>query len=267
MSARMLARGVTVAMMGAAVVIATVDGFAQSYAGLYGWAIEHGLSGWKADSFPLMVDLFIGVGELGLFLLAIDGHRLRKSALSWLDLLTPAAVAASGWSASLVFNVGHTQHVFSYQATAAVPPLASMVGLLVLLRTLHRYVAQADAASAVAAPGALEAVPEGPEPVPDDDPVEDAPRAVGADGRHGRTRRTRTRSTRGTRRTAVPVAPDPHQVRAASVFAEQVRAGRVPGIRAIKTNLKVGQDRAQEVRAYLAMLAENRAVPTEAGSS
>ncbi|GAB2836272.1 hypothetical protein GCM10027176_45710 [Actinoallomurus bryophytorum] len=142
MSARTIARTVTVALMGVAVLVATGDGFAQSYAGLYGWATEHGLHGWKAQSFPLMVDLFIGVGELGLFLLAIDGHRLRRSLMSWLDLIVPAAVAASGWCASLVFNVGHVEvHDFATQATAAVPPLASMVGLLVLLRTLHRYVA------------------------------------------------------------------------------------------------------------------------------
>jgi hypothetical protein len=104
---RSTARAITITLMGIAVVVATGDGFAQSYAGLYGWAIEHGLSGWKADSFPLMVDLFIFVGELGLSLLAIDGHRLHKSALAWLDLLTPTAVAASGWGTSLVFNVGH----------------------------------------------------------------------------------------------------------------------------------------------------------------
>jgi hypothetical protein len=47
-----------------------------------------------------MVDLFIGVGEMGLFLLAIDGHRLGRSVMSWLDLGVPAVVAASGWTAS-----------------------------------------------------------------------------------------------------------------------------------------------------------------------
>jgi hypothetical protein len=157
---RGFARGLTIAVMGLAVLVASGDGFAQSYAGLYGWAVEHGLSGWKADSFPLMVDVFIGVGELGLFLLAIDGHRLTRSALSWLDLLLPAAVAASGWAASLIFNVGHVAHDFPTQATAAVPPLASMIGLLVLLRTLHRYVAQAEQRATTApecsAPAGLE---------------------------------------------------------------------------------------------------------------
>lgn len=156
----MIARYITITLMGVAVLVATGDGFAQSYAGLYGWAIEHGLTRWKADSFPLMVDLFIGVGELGLFLLAIDGHRLGRSLMSWLDLLVPVAVAASGWCASLVFNVGHVAHDFSTQATAAVPPLASMIGLLVLLRTLHRYVAQADEHAApvpeTAAPAEIE---------------------------------------------------------------------------------------------------------------
>jgi hypothetical protein len=148
MKLRSIARIVTITLMGLAVLVATGDGFAQSYAGLYGWAIEHGLRGWKADSFPLMVDLFIGVGEMGLFLLAIDGHHLRKSVMSWLDLGVPAVVAASGWTASLVFNVGHVQvHDFATEATAAVPPLASMVGLLVLLRTLHRYMVQAESAA------------------------------------------------------------------------------------------------------------------------
>lgn len=157
MKARSIARMVAVVLMGLGVMVATADGFAQSYAGLYGWALEHGLKGWKAQSFPLMVDLFIAVGELGLFLLAIDGHKLRRSFMSWLDLITPAFVAASGWSASLVFNVGHVAHDFATQATAAVPPLASMIGLLVLLRTLHRYVAQLEEQAAQAgAPAEIE---------------------------------------------------------------------------------------------------------------
>ncbi|WP_165959068.1 DUF2637 domain-containing protein [Actinomadura sp. KC345] len=130
--------------MAAAVLTATAGGFAQSYAGLYHWALEHGLRGWKAESFPLLVDLFIIVGELGLFLLAIDAFVLRRRALmSWLDFFLPLTIALAGWTASLVFNVGHVGHkTFSYQATAAVPPIVSMLGLFVLLRTLHRYVQQ-----------------------------------------------------------------------------------------------------------------------------
>ncbi|MFV2172241.1 DUF2637 domain-containing protein [Actinomadura sp. LOL_016] len=145
--------------MAAAVITATAGGFAQSYAGLYHWALEHGLTGWKASSFPLLVDLFIIVGELGLFLLAVDAFVLhRKSAMSWLDFFLPLTIALAGWTASLIFNVGHVgNRTFSYQVTAAVPPIVSMLGLFVLLRTLHRYVSQK-------AEDAEEEAPKQPEP-------------------------------------------------------------------------------------------------------
>ena len=49
----------------------------------------------------------------------------------------------------------------------------------------------------------------------------------------------------------VPPAPEPHQVQAAGEFADEVRRGKVPGIRPIKRRLGVGQPKAQEVQAYL----------------
>jgi hypothetical protein len=152
--ARAVTRWTAVGLMAAAVLTATGGGFAQSYAGLYEWAIEHGLTGWKASSFPLLVDLFIIVGELGLFLLALDAYAIKKSLLSWMDFMLPFFIAMAGWTASLIFNVGHVLNKdFSYQATAAVPPIVSMLGLFVLLRTLHRYVAnQTPAADAEPAP-------------------------------------------------------------------------------------------------------------------
>lgn len=141
--AKTVTRWAAVGLMAAAVLTATGGGFAQSYSGLHEWALEHGLSGWKAASFPLLVDLFIIVGELGLFLLALDAYAIRKSLLSWMDFMLPLFIALAGWTASLVFNVGHVLNKeFSYQATAAVPPIVSMLGLFVLLRTLHRYVVQ-----------------------------------------------------------------------------------------------------------------------------
>src|SRR5690606_10786291 len=106
--AQAITRWAAVAVMAAAVLTATASGFAQSYAGLYHWALDHGLSGWKAQSFPLLVDLFIIVGELGLFLLAIDAFVLqRRALLSWLDFCLPLTIALAGWTASLIFNVGH----------------------------------------------------------------------------------------------------------------------------------------------------------------
>jgi hypothetical protein len=49
---------------------------------------------------------------------------------------------------------------------------------------------------------------------------------------------------------------DPLRVRAAEVFAAEVAAGHVPSIRAIRSRLRVGQPRAQQVRAYLDALAD-----------
>ena len=57
----------------------------------------------------------------------------------------------------------------------------------------------------------------------------------------------------------VPVAvsgADPLRVRAAEVFAADVAAGRVPSVRAIRSRLRVGQPRAQQVRVYLSALAD-----------
>lgn len=130
---------ISVALIGVFVLTATVDGFAQSWAGLYAWAIEHGLTGWKAQAFPGLVDLFILVGELGLFVLALEAHKLAGK-LAWFDLAVPGVAALAGWSVSLAFNVGHVAQDLTVQLTAAVPPIASMLGLLVLLRTLHRFV-------------------------------------------------------------------------------------------------------------------------------
>ncbi len=133
--------GLTILLMGLGVIAATAVGFAQSWAGLYGWGVEHGLTEWKAISFPAMVDTFIGIGELGLFALALEGHRLRQS-LGVADLLLPLSLAAGGWAASLAFNVGHVAQVWTTQITAGVPPVASMLGLFVMLRTLHRLVSR-----------------------------------------------------------------------------------------------------------------------------
>lgn len=54
----------------------------------------------------------------------------------------------------------------------------------------------------------------------------------------------------------VPVPPyvAPHQIEGARVFADEVRRGHVPGIRAIKKRMNVAQEKAQQVRAYLKYL-------------
>lgn len=167
----------TVALIGLFVLTATADGFTQSWAGLYGWAVEHGLHGWKAMAFPGLIDLFILVGELGLFALALEAHRL-DGALAWFDLAVPAVAAVAGWSVSLAFNVGHVAHVWTTQVTAAAAPVASMLGLLVLLRTLHRFVIRPGADVVPVAESAVEKANEQPTadtgPATDDEDVDPA---------------------------------------------------------------------------------------------
>lgn len=53
----------------------------------------------------------------------------------------------------------------------------------------------------------------------------------------------------------VPPAPDPEQVRAAQAFAGDICDRKVPSIREIKKRMQVAQDKAKEVQAYLAVLA------------
>ena len=50
---------------------------------------------------------------------------------------------------------------------------------------------------------------------------------------------------------AVPAALNGHAHAAAELFAADLKAGRVPGIRAIRSGLHVGQDKAGQVQAYL----------------
>jgi len=52
-----------------------------------------------------------------------------------------------------------------------------------------------------------------------------------------------------------PSDADPLQVQAAQLFADDLAAGRVPSVRAIRARLHVGQPRAQRAQAYLARLA------------
>lgn len=237
-----IAHMTSVVLMGIGVLVATADGFAQSYSGLHHWAGEQGLEGWKADSFPLLVDLFILIGELGLFALSLEGHRLTRRGLAWVDLALPFGLASAGWGVSLAFNIGAVDGR-TQQVTAAVAPVASMLGLLVLLRTVHRLITRI--------PQVLDEAPARLVDEPrmngatvtatvDSPPVPDAEVPVPANGRA----------------VLAPVSdPTDLQLRAAREFADDITAGRVPGIRAIRQQLKIGQPNAQKVRAYLSTLA------------
>lgn len=65
----------------------------------------------------------------------------------------------------------------------------------------------------------------------------------------------RTRSTPEVSDVPEPVPDaDPLRVRAAETFADQLAEGRIPTVRAIRQALRVGQPKAQGIRAYLSDL-------------
>jgi len=127
----------TVALYAIAVLITTASGasFAESYRGLFEWAVRHGLSGFWAAAFPLQVDVFIAVGELVLFVAMVDRWRLRWRLGAWAAALLGVAVSVAG-------NVGHVAaHDLQSRGTAAVPPLSAFAALWLGLTVLKRVIA------------------------------------------------------------------------------------------------------------------------------
>ena len=114
---------------------ASAASFAESYRGLFLWALHHGLRGIWAAGFPLQVDVFIAVGELALFVALADQWAARSRIAAW-------AVTAAGLVVSVAGNVGHiASNDLASRATAAIPPLAAAAALAVGLGVLKRVVA------------------------------------------------------------------------------------------------------------------------------
>jgi hypothetical protein len=124
------------------VVIATAVAFAESYHGLRNWALAHGVrEGWTADVWPLQVDTFILAGEMGLLLSAFYLWPKRVRVLCW-------SITLVGLSTSIPANafqeLGPDAEV-TWHLTAAVPPIAAVAGLLVILSILKQYAAPEEA--------------------------------------------------------------------------------------------------------------------------
>jgi hypothetical protein len=106
--------------------------FAESYRGLYEWAIRHALGGFWAYAWPAQVDVFIAAGELALFVAIIRRWRRR-------DMIAASVITGVGLAVSVAGNVGHLAVAdWASRATAAVPPLAAAAALAVGLAVLKR---------------------------------------------------------------------------------------------------------------------------------
>ena len=129
-------RRVALYAIAAIAILASGNALAHSYAGLFGWAVHHRLTGWQAMSWPAEIDVFLAVGELALYVAYLDGWPARQRVWPWLTALVGLAVSVAG-------NIGHIQPlpghpvVWSDRLTAATSPLAAFAGLTVGLLVLR----------------------------------------------------------------------------------------------------------------------------------
>lgn len=186
-------RTLAVRLMYGLVFLATAVAFAQSYRGLYDWALHHGhIPQPFAAAWPIMVDVFLAVGELRLFVAMVDGDGWRIKIWAWL-------LTVAGLIASVAGNVGHTGWSASVavKATNAVPPIAAAAALGVGLGLVKKskIAARKDAEPDVTAGGSPA--------------VRDSHNVVELDSRSRRTR----------------VDGAPHRKRADPVILEKAKAG------------------------------------------
>jgi hypothetical protein len=148
-------------------ILASANALAHSYAGLYGWAIHHRLTGWQAKSWPAEIDVFLAVGELALYVAYLDAWPARQRIWPWATALTGLTVSVAG-------NVGHIQAgpgqpvLLTDRLTAAASPLAAFaglsVGLLVVKMTRPLTAQRRPAATLMLAPPAATVLPMRPVP-------------------------------------------------------------------------------------------------------
>jgi hypothetical protein len=141
--------------IGVIAILASANALAHSYAGLYGWAVHHRLTGWQAMSWPAEIDVFLAVGELALYVAYLDGWPARQRIWPWTTALVGLAVSIAG-------NVGHIEPlpgrpvILADRLTAAASPIAAFagltVGLLVLKMSCRQPASRPPIANAAAEP-------------------------------------------------------------------------------------------------------------------
>jgi hypothetical protein len=135
-------RGAALAAIAVLVAVSSLASFGESYRALYLWAGHHDFTGFWAAIWPLLIDTFIAIGELAVFVAMVDNWPLRHRLSAWL-------VTALGLSGSVAANIGHVATPdLATRATAAVPPLAAATSLWVGMGVLKRVVSVPGLAAA-----------------------------------------------------------------------------------------------------------------------
>jgi hypothetical protein len=114
------------------VVGVTITSLVESYDGLYNWFSTHGVTGWKADFAPIMIDSFSIIGELAVFSGLVRRWDWKTRVLAWFAIVI-------GLGASVAGNVGDVaSHPITWELTAAVAPVAVAFGITIGLGVLKR---------------------------------------------------------------------------------------------------------------------------------
>lgn len=214
------------------VTCASSASFAESYRGLFDWAHEHGLSGGWAALAPLMVDVFIAVGELALFVALCDQWNGRSRIGAWLVTMSGLALSTAG-------NVGHVHgKLLSDRVTAGVPPVAAAaalaVGLGVLKRVVQAHGQKAADGTSGGAPGHVPA-------------SASALNGHALPSLHPGAPRGRTRARARSRARSAPVTAED----AEHEFMTELASGTLPSLRTIRSRLHVGGARAKQFQEHL----------------
>jgi hypothetical protein len=125
--------------------LATAISFTQSYRGLLDFASNYLVIPRPFNwTWPMMIDVFLAVGELRLFICAVDGEKSWRVRM-WFWLLTGAGLAVSVGG-----NIMHEGLNISglQMAGNAVPPLAAAAALGTGLGLVKKAVARAQAEQA-----------------------------------------------------------------------------------------------------------------------
>jgi Protein of unknown function (DUF2637) len=126
------------------VVGVTITSLVESYDGLYNWFSTHGVTGWKADFAPIMIDSFSIIGELAVFSGLVRRWDWKTRVLAWFAIVL-------GLGASVAGNVGDVaSHPITWELTAAVAPVAAAFGITIGLGVLKRVARDRSEAAALA---------------------------------------------------------------------------------------------------------------------
>jgi hypothetical protein len=203
--------------------LSTAASTIESYMGLRAWAAGHGYVGAGSYIFPGFIDAFPLAAECVLIIAYIDGWKGRARVMPWC-VLTGGLVVSVGLQVGQVVS----PDVWT-KSTHGTPPMAAWLSLLVGMAMFKRVMANRP-----------EAVPEA-EIVSDAEPLAEWERELLEDPDE-----------------LEPVATGPDFELAAETFADDLKAGRVPGLNRIRSTMHVGHRAAPQIQSHLRELAGAR---------